>query len=585
MSIDTNGLRDDNGQATWSRRRVLMLIAGAAATLPVSGLLTACGGSSDSTPSPAGEEDATSETGAGDTSPTTDGGSSGGTAKTTLTYVTNEEPETLNPYLTQLVVGFDVFSLFLESMLMPDEQGQYGPWLAESHEFSADGLTCTFKLRQGVTWHDGTPFTSQDVVASHEIIMNDEFGAFDQQGFDKVKTVEAPDDHTVVFTLEQVFAPFIPNVGGKAIVPASAIAKGIQSFTEEFGRHPIGTGAYTFVEWVSGDHVTAKANPDYWQGAPQIEQILVKFVPSSNTITVQLKSGEADLAAYAEAQQYDTYLEISDKQVIEIDSQAWFHLDLKNIDFLMEKPVRQALDYATPKQDIIDKILRGHATPCVADIAPISWAYNPNIKPRPYDLDAARELLEGAGWVEGPDGIRERDGKRLYLELWGIAGDQQQQQILQVIAASWKQIGVEAEMKFQDIRTLWGPEGYQFTETPTACGFSWFNGNDPDNTFYWHSSQIPSSPTGSGGNLPAYFNHYDMQEEIDRLTELGASTLDQEERKKIYWEIQELLHEHVPVIFIYWNKLIFVSPKTLQGFKPNAFTALFYNVHEWVYTA
>ncbi|MDI3339363.1 MAG: ABC transporter substrate-binding protein [Sphaerobacter sp.] len=503
----------------------------------------------------------------------------------TLTYVTAEEPETLNPYLTQLVVGFDILSLFMESLLEADDQGQYGPRLAESYEAAADGLTYTFTLRTGVKWHDGSDFTAQDVVESYNMIMNPDFGAFSQQGWDKITGAETPDDHTVVFSLDQVYAPFIANVGGAYIAPASALAKGIQSFKEEFGREPFGTGPFRFVEWASGDHITAQANADYWQGAPKLEQIVCKFVPNSNTIAVQLKSGEADLAAYVDAQQFDTYQAIEDKQVIETDSQAWFHLDLKNIDFLMEKPVRQALDFATPKQDIIDKILKGHATISVADVAPISWAYNPNIKPRPYDLEQAKKLLDEAGWTPGPDGIRQKDGKRMQLELWGIAGDQQNQQILQVIAASWKQIGVQADLKFQDIKTLWGPEGYQFTETPTACGYSWFNGNDPDDSFYWHSSQIPDSPTGSGGNLPAYFHPYDMQDQIDELTERGVATIDQEERKKIYWQIQELLHEYVPVIFIYWNKLIFVSPKRLQGFKPNAFTPLFHNVHEWAYRA
>ncbi|MBX6342966.1 MAG: hypothetical protein IRY97_10950, partial [Thermomicrobiaceae bacterium] len=367
--------------------------------------------------------------------------------------------------------------------------------------------------------------------------------------------------------------------------PSSALGKGPQSFKQDFGRNPFGTGPFKFVEWKSGDHIAADANPDYWGGKPKLDKVVVKIVPDSNTITVQLKSGEADLGAYLDAQQYDTYTQIADKTVVEKDSQAWFHLDLKNIDFLMEKPVRQALDFATPKQQIIDKILKGHATISVADIAPISWAYNPNIQPRPYDIEQAKKLLDEAGWKPGSDGIREKNGKKMSLELWGIQGDQQNNQILQVIAASWKQIGVNAQLKFQDIKTLWGPEGYQFTKTPTACGYSWFNSNDPDDTFYWNSSQIPSTPTGTGGNLPAYFNKYSFQQQIDDLTNRGVKTVDKEERKKIYWQIQELLHEEVPVIFIYWGKLIFVAPKKLVGFNPNAFTSLFYNVKDWGYTA
>jgi peptide/nickel transport system substrate-binding protein len=118
----------------------------------------------------------------------------------------------------------------------------------------------------------------------------------------------------------------------------------------------------------------------------------------------------------------------------------------------------------------------------------------------------------------------------------------------------------------------------------TACLYSWSNGNDPDNMFYWHSSQIPDSPTGSGGNLPAYFHEYNFQAEIDDLTSRAAVETDQEVRKELYWQIQELLHEEVPVIFIYWSKAFPAAATNVGGYWPSAFTNLLWNAQDWYLT-
>jgi peptide/nickel transport system substrate-binding protein len=461
----------------------------------------------------------------------------------------------------------------------------YQPRLGESYEFSDDGLVFTMELRDDVDFHDGSHFTADDLLATYETVMDPDFGAFSQRGWSEIENFEVIDDYTVEMTLGGPFAPFISAIGEEFVISRNMLEDGYDSFREEFGRAPWGTGPYIFEEWASGEQVRFSANPDYWNGAPNIEEIVYRFVPNSNTLAVQMQTGEADLAPYISAEQYPEYEDMDDKNVIVVDGQSWFHLDLKNIGFLMDKNVRQALDYATPKEQIVDQILDGLGTISIGDIPPISWAYNPNIEPRPYDLDQARELLEESGWEEGPNGVREKDGDPLFIELWGVSGDSQTERTLQVIANSWEQVGFDVDLNLQDIRTIWGPEGYQFTDVETAGAYSWFNYNDPDNMFYWHSSQIPDDPMGTGGNLVAFFNEFSYQDEIDDLTERAATTVDQDERQELYWEIQELLHEELPVIFIYWQSLIFAAPNNLSGFEPNAFTRLFYNVHEWHFTS
>ena len=179
---------------------------------------------------------------------------------------------------------------------------------------------------------------------------------------------------------------------------------------------------------------------------------------------------------------------------------------------------------------------------------------------------------------------RQGEVKPLDIELWFVSGSTDSERICQVIAQSWNSLGAKTTVKNQDVSTIWGPEGYQFSERMTGALFSWYNGNDPTDTFYWHSSQIPDSPTGTGGNLPAYFHKYSFQDEIDKLTTAGDSTTDQEERKKIYGQIQELLHEEVPVIFIYWSKAYPAVAKNIGGYWPSAFNSLLWNANEWYLT-
>jgi peptide/nickel transport system substrate-binding protein len=495
-----------------------------------------------------------------------------------------EEPETLNPYITQLVTSVDVLSGIMEGLMDFDTNQVLQPQLAESYSVSDDGLTYTFKLRKDVKWHDGQPFTAADVAATWKIIMNPDFAAFSQLGWDKITDIETPDDYTVVMKTSEKYAPFLSYVGAAFISPKHLIDKGVDSFKQEFGRNPVGTGPFKFSKWETGQFIELEKFKDYWGGEPKLDKITIKIVPDDNTLMVQLTTGEVGLSDAVTAARIEEARKLPNSVVLTRDGLEWTHMDLKNIGFLMDKRVRQALDYATPKQQIVDKLLAGLATISIGEQAPGTPFFNPNIQARPYDLDAAAKLLEEAGFKKNAQGILEKDGKPLVIEHWIVAGDQLTKQIQQVIAASWRQLGIDVQEKEEDIKTIWGPNGYQFTPAMTAAQYSWTNSNDPDDMFYWHSSQIPPDPTGTGGNLPAYFNKYEQQARIDELTAAGASEVDSEKRKEIYWQMQELLFEETPVIFMYWPQRIYVAPKNLTGFNPNTFNFLLWDAENWAFT-
>ena len=513
----------------------------------------------------------------------------------TLVVGTASEPDTLQPYISQTVTAADFQTGIFDGLLGYDSTQTLQPALATEFAISDDGLVYTFTLREGVTFHNGDPFTGEDVVNAWKIIMDEEFGAFNTQGWDKVTDI-AVDGATLTITTGEVYAPFMSYVPVTDLVPSSAIAKGIDSFKQEFGRAPIGTGPMRFVEWKAKEQIVVERFDSYWGNPPKLDRVVTRLVPDDNTQLVQLRTGEIQMVGSGGAlspTRVDEALEIENVVILEHPTQDWQHMDLKHVDFLRMTKVRQALDFATPTQDIIDKLLKGRAVRSIADQVPGSWAHNPNIEPRPYDLEQAKALLAEAGLTPGDDGVLEGkvpttdpnvgDGevKPFEIELWFVSGNSETERNCQVVAQSWNSIGIKTEVFNQDISTIWGPEGYQFTDAMTASMWTWTNGNDPSDEYYWASSQIPDRPDGSGGNLPAYFHEYNFQAEIDDLTARADATTVQEERKAIFDQIQEVLHREVPVIFMYWpNSYPAVAPN-IGGFWPSAFTYLMWNVQDW----
>ena len=542
-----------------------------------------------------------------------------------LVASTIEEPDTLNPWTTQLVTGFDMVAGIFEGLLQYDSNQQLIPVLAESYEISPDGLTYTWKLKSGVTFHNGEAFNAQTVVSNWNAVMNLDYAAWSTLGWDQVATIETPDDNTVIMTTLAAYAPFLSYVGGESVYippsltdpappavgvggatpvasPAAVPDAALEAFRSTFGRAPIGTGPFKFDEWRAGEQISVSRYDGYWGTRPTLDQIIYRINPDDNTQLVQLQTGESQMAASSGSigsARLDEVLGFGTVDVYERPNMAWSHLDLKHIDHLRITKVRQALDYATPTQDIIDQIQKGRVVRAVADQAPITAVYNPDIQPRPYDLAMAEQLLTEAGLTKNGDGFWEgptptpsadidpntdRGGpvKPFKMQFWYIAGDSVTQQIAQVITQSWNSIGIETEALSEDVSTIWGPEGYQWEpENMTACMYSWFNGNDPDNMYYWHSSQIPPDPTGAGGNALAYFFPLNFQEEVDQKTAAGAAETDPEARKAIYLDLQVLIAEETPTVFLWWGKDYSAVVPNLAGFWPSPFNRLLWNAQDW----
>jgi peptide/nickel transport system substrate-binding protein len=377
----------------------------------------------------------------------------------------------------------------------------------------------------------------------------------------------------------------VVDVGDTPLAPAGEIAKGVKYFQQTFGRHPIGTGPYTFVKWSSGQSIELRKNPNYWGQKPHIDSITFKIIPNDNTEMVQLKTGDIQMTDTLAPNRYSQIKGMANVVPVVKPSLSWYHLDLKNVGFLRDTRVRQALAYATPVQEIITRLLKGLALPAPTDTPPASSYYDPHVKLYPYNLKKAAALLSQAGLKRGPGGILQKGGQKFTIEYWIPSGEQLEADVMQVVAANWRTLGIQVTTHTQDIKTIWGPNGYQFNKKMTAGGYSWFNGNDPDDRFYWNSADIPKTPTGTGGDVMEYYYKYPWQAEIDRLTNKAAATVNPQQRKPIYWKIQELLHQQEPVLFMYSTKLIFAAPKNMTGFDPSAFNyGQLWNAQTWQLT-
>ncbi len=184
----------------------------------------------------------------------------------------SQEPDSLNPAISNLEVARSVEYAVLEPLWMANEQGEFVPKLAaavpEQNDVSADGKTYTIKIRQGVRWHDGQPFTSKDVKFTFELMQNPKVKIANRSGFKQMTSVETPDDQTVKFTLDQPFAPIMTILADTYILPEHILGKSQDVNTDPFNARPVGTGPFKLVDWQRGQAITVQANPDYGGGPP-----------------------------------------------------------------------------------------------------------------------------------------------------------------------------------------------------------------------------------------------------------------------------------------------------------------------------
>ncbi|MDT8900731.1 peptide ABC transporter substrate-binding protein [Anaeroselena agilis] len=498
-----------------------------------------------------------------------------------LIYGSLLEPNTLNPLLSDLVATAEVGSLIFSGLVQVNDKGEWQADLASevptlrNGGVSPDGLTVTYRLRPGVTWHDGAPFTSADVKFTWETIMNRRVNVVSRDGYDMISAVDTPDANTVVVRFRQYYAPYLTLF--TTILPRHLLANAEDIGKASFNRGPVGTGPFRFKEWRLAEAIVLEANPAYFKGRPNLDSIVYKIIPDSNIMLTQLKAGEVDIVSNVGIANLEQVKAVGGVRAVMTPNMIWEHLDF-NLDNALFKDarVRRAVALALDRQAIVNSVVKGAASVAVGDQSPLSWAYNPVLKPPARDVGAARELLEQAGFKPGTDGVYVRDGQRLAFNLVTTTGNKTREAVAREVAQQLKEAGVEATVRLVDAPVFFGDvlRSRRFE----AAMFAWVAGLDPDNASLWHSRNIPSAGNRyQGQNYAGWRNP-----EVDGLIEQGARLVDVEARRQAYLRIQELIAQEAPVIPLYFRSNVDAVRDTVVNYKPNPTQAgNLWNAREW----
>lgn len=468
-----------------------------------------------------------------------------------LRVVFHTDPTNIDPRYGMDVHSERVVQLVSNGLLQKDPQLNLIPCLAEKWE-NPDDRTYTFYLRKGVQFHDGSELTAEDVKYTFESILAPEMNSPHATAYTMLQRIDILDPYTIKFTLTERFAPFLSEMT-MPIVPKKA-AEALEG--KRFTNTLIGTGPFKLVEWRHDERLVFEANPNYFEGAPKLDGIIFKIIPDYTVRFLELQRGDVDFAQdVIPSDMIPIAKETKGLKVISLESGIIYFLgfDLKH-PILSNVKVRQAIAYAIDRQAMIEHLWNGRASPATGLLSPSNWAYEPNVRTYNFDPERAKSLLDEAGYPD-PDG----DGPEPRFKIvYKTSTTHSSVRVAEVVQAQLKKVGIEiSEIQiFEWAKYFADILSGNFQMYFLACvGIS-----EPD-IFHstYHSSQTPPN----GRNRGFYSNA-----KIDELTERGRSVIDIEERKRIYSEIQQILAEEVPEIYLWHSYTIIVMNEKVHGFTP-----------------
>jgi peptide/nickel transport system substrate-binding protein len=484
----------------------------------------------------------------------------------------------LIPSLTSDQSSHEVGGLIYDGLVKLDKDLNMVPAMAESWTYSRDCLDLTFKLRKDVKWHDGHPFTADDVVFTYQTMINPKTPAPFKEGFLLVKDVQAPDPYTVRVRYDKPYARAV-ETWGTYMLPKHLL----QSFAEAGtlrespqNSRPIGTGPYRFQEWKPGEKVVLTANPDYFEGQPYLSRIVYRVIPSQATIFLELKARGVDYVStltgiqYARQTEYPAFRKAYHKFRYPASDYTFLGFNLRDPRFA-DRRVREAFAHAINKQELIDGVRLGLAREATGPIRPGTWAYTDKVVRYDYDPEKAKALLAEAGWKDrdGDGVVEDKDGKPFHITIRTNQGNDERKKIAEIIQQRLKEIGINADIQLIEwaafIKEFVKPRRFEVVVLGLGTG------TDPDQFVVWHSSQRGPDQMNRTGYANA---------EVDSLLEAGRSSCVQSERVRYYYRVQEILAEDLPMIFLYYRDSLPAVASRIHGVSPSP-SGILYNFTEW----
>jgi peptide/nickel transport system substrate-binding protein len=483
-----------------------------------------------------------------------------------LTYALATSPDNLDPHRSGLAVAVRVIRTIHDNLVAQLSDGSIVPWLATEWEISEDGKSYTFKLRQDVKFHDGTPFNAEAVKYNYDRILNPETKAANSVALIRpYKSAEVIDEFTVKLNLETPSNAFLGNLSQALVSIVSPTAA--QKQGDQLGKNPVGTGPFKFVSWEENSQIKVERNPDYKWAPPLVEN---KEAPYLDNVTFKIAPEEATRIGSVQSGQVLAGETIPPQNILALEKDEKLQLFKSNTQGLPytlfinqtkapwnELKARQALQSAIDVDTIVKTLYLGTYDRAWSPLTPGTFGYDKSleggVKP---DLDKANALLDELGYVKGADGFRAKDGKKLTLHyVDGSPNREKRNDIAAIIQQQLKQIGVAVEVEItKDVRTIVFENGDY-----DIYGNSQVNSDPEALRAFYHSDSVS---VGGKQNLAAYKNA-----EVDRWIDQGLIEKDAAKRQELYANVQKAIIDQAVIIPLYVFPYTIAASKTVNGIK------------------
>ena len=513
-----------------------------------------------------------------------------GATRGTLRISIQQDIKNLNPLLSSNTTdGMIMFLAFLPLIhANPKGEPVASAGLAaevptlENGGISKDGLTITYHLRKNVKWTDGVSVTSKDVKWSWQAIMNNNNNIISRHGYDYVKSVDTPDDYTVVVHLTRKFAPIINTFFADSdqpypVVPAHVLAKYPNINMIAFNSAPtVSDGPFKFQQWAHGDHITYVANDNFFAGKPGLAKIVIKVVPDENTMRAMLQTHALDWMFEASLSNYPQVKNIPGVCLawVNVNGYEDVQLNVEKGQTLYDMHVRRAVAYAIDKQRIVNTLTFGQTRVAVEDQPYWMWSFYPKVMQYPPNVQAARRELLAAGYKPRADGIMMKNGQPLSLTMVSNNSNVTRRKNSIELQQMLRRIGIVAEVKYYPGDVLFAPVGEGGILQGGKFDLSlagWYAGIDPDDASQYTCANVAPK----GYNYSRYCNN-----DMEAAQRIALNNYDRPTRKKTYALIQTYLARDIPEIFLYDQRAMHPISINFKGFAPNPVTES-WNAWQW----
>ncbi len=486
-----------------------------------------------------------------------------------LVIAVAQEPVSLNPLYLQGTIGYAISELGYTYLTNYDSNGNVVPDVAvtvptlANGSISSDGERIIYRLRRDVSWQDGAPLNSRDVVFTYRAIMNPLNAVPSRYGYDRVASVEAPGPYTVVVKLNRPYSPIIAYFfGGDSnypILPAHLFARYTSLDRVAYNAAPIGSGPYRFTHWARGDRLELAANPRYHGGRPTIARISLRFIHDPSTTINQLLTNEVDATFFADVSRIATFRALPHHRIVATPVPYFTALTFNVADPITNAPaVRQAFALAIDRHALVAKVTHGVYGADTGMRGLFTWAFDPRAGSPRYDPQSAQALLAREGWIAGADGIRVKNRRRLQLQLAFRAGSDIDAGFVALISENERAVGIDVTTKRYSREEFIAQNGPLSQGRFQVALFTYQSTYDPDAS--WLLSCDQRAPNGF--NFARYCNPA-----VDRALQRAVYLFDRATRRRAYSFVQRQLLTDVPYDFLCQVSEIDVLPSNLEGYE------------------